>query len=325
MSEQDSTPEPVRRDRAGAGRGRSRGNAEGAAPQATPPAVPVASDHPDRWGRVDDDGTVYVEDRRRRARGRVVAGGRAATRASRTSRAGSTTCATEVELLEARLTSGAGDPKHAMPSAQRAARSSSPRPPWSATSTRWPPAWSTCWRAAEAGWRRPRQAERGRARDAVARKEALVDEAEQIAHESTQWKVAGDRLRDDPRRVEDRSGASTARPTTRCGSGSPRPATPSTAAAARTSPSSTAQRGRRKAAKEELVDEAEELVDSDRLGRHRRSLQGADGRVEGRRARAQGGRRRAVAAVPGRAGRVLRARAPRPSRARRRVRGERDS
>ena len=84
---------------------------------ATPQAVPVASDHPDRWGRVDADGTVYVTTADgERAVGSWQAGEPVEGLAHFARRFDD--LRTEVELLVTRLKSGAGDPKHALTSAK---------------------------------------------------------------------------------------------------------------------------------------------------------------------------------------------------------------
>src|SRR5205823_14169753 len=81
-----------------------------------PRAVPLAESNPSRWGRVDDEGNVYV----RTADGERAIG----VWQAGTAEEGLLHFArrfddlrTEVELLETRLSSGAGDPKHAVASA----------------------------------------------------------------------------------------------------------------------------------------------------------------------------------------------------------------
>ena len=115
MSEQDSTPEAVTETTPAvevAAEGGVEETPKETAPQATPPAVPVASDHPDRWGRVDADGTVYVKtEDGERAVGSWQAGEPVEGLAHFARRFDD--LRTEVELLVTRLASGAGDPKHA--------------------------------------------------------------------------------------------------------------------------------------------------------------------------------------------------------------------
>ncbi|MBY8849219.1 DUF349 domain-containing protein, partial [Saccharothrix sp. MB29] len=59
MTEHETTPEAT--GDSGAGAVVVEETRAAAVPVTAPPQVPVASDHPDRWGRVDEDGTVYVK------------------------------------------------------------------------------------------------------------------------------------------------------------------------------------------------------------------------------------------------------------------------
>ena len=86
-------------------------------PAPAAPPVPVASSHPERWGRVDADGTVYVKTADGdRAIGSWQAGEPAEGLAHYARRFDDVR--TEVELLEARLKAGSGDPKHSLTSAK---------------------------------------------------------------------------------------------------------------------------------------------------------------------------------------------------------------
>ncbi|NIH79397.1 DUF349 domain-containing protein [Amycolatopsis viridis] len=155
--------------------------------------VPPAEPHPARWGRVDDEGNVYV----RTADGERAVG---------VWQAGSPEegllhyarrfddLRTEVELLGTRLSSGAGDPKHALATATQL-RDSLPTAAvvgdLGALSARIDQIVAHAETALAAA-----KQEREEARAAaVGRKQALAEEAEQIAAESVQWKAAGDRLR----------------------------------------------------------------------------------------------------------------------------------
>jgi hypothetical protein len=166
-----------------------------AAPAAEPavevPAVP-ASD-PAQWGRVDEDGTVYVRTPEgERAVGSWQAGEPAAGLAHYGRRYDD--LATEVTLLEARLKAHTGNPSEIRTKAQELAETI----PTAAAvgdldglAARARAMVGTADSAA-AEFR----AEKAAARAAqVARKEALAAEAEQIAAESTSWKAAGDRLK----------------------------------------------------------------------------------------------------------------------------------
>ncbi|HKS48687.1 MAG TPA: DUF349 domain-containing protein [Amycolatopsis sp.] len=155
--------------------------------------VPPAEAHPSRWGRVDDEGNVYVRTPDgERAIGVWQAG---------TPDEGLVHFArrfddlrTEVELLETRLVSGAGDPKHALASATQLRNGLADAAvvgDLEALGARLDQVIAH----AESALVVAKQ-EREEARSAaIARKRSLVEEAENIAAESTQWKSAGDRLR----------------------------------------------------------------------------------------------------------------------------------
>ncbi|WP_103351557.1 DUF349 domain-containing protein [Amycolatopsis sp. CA-128772] len=157
------------------------------------PPVPPAEPTPATWGRIDDEGTVYV----------ITAEGE---RAVGVWQAGSPDeglvhyarrfddVRTEVELLETRLISGAGDPKHALSSATQI-RDGLPESALvgdlAALAARLEYVIGHAEKALASA-----KAEREEARAAaIARKQELAEEAEKIAAESTQWKAAGDRLR----------------------------------------------------------------------------------------------------------------------------------
>ena len=159
---------------------------------AAPPVETIVSD-PTRWGRVDDDGTVYVRTADgERAVGSWQAGEAEAGLAHYGRRYDD--LATEVSLLEARLKAHTGNPAEIKKKAQELAESV----PTAAAvgdleglAARARAMVETA-EAATAEFR----AEKAAARAAqVARKEALAAEAEQIAAESTSWKASGDRLK----------------------------------------------------------------------------------------------------------------------------------
>jgi Domain of Unknown Function (DUF349) len=169
---------------------------EPAAPPAEntpPPPVPEASAHPERWGRVDDDGTVFVRTADgERAVGSWQAGDPSEGLAHYARRFDD--IRTEVELLEARLASGSGDPKHTLSSARHIKEGLAEAAAVGdliALDARVDHVLARAARALEAA---KHAREEARARS-VARKQELVEEAERIAEESTQWKAAGDRLR----------------------------------------------------------------------------------------------------------------------------------
>lgn len=160
---------------------------------ATP--VPAAEPHPSRWGRVDDEGTVYVRTEGgegERAVGMWQAG---------TAEEGLVHYArrfddlrTEVELLETRLRSGAGDPKQALSTATQLRENLATAAvvgDLAALGARIDQVITHAERA-----QAELKQEREQAREAaIERKQELAAEAENIAAESTQWKAAGDRLR----------------------------------------------------------------------------------------------------------------------------------
>lgn len=185
MSEQDTPPSGVANQ---AERGPGRGAADSPAP-----AVPAASPTPRNWGRVGDDGTVYVTtDGGERAVGSWQAGDTDEGLALFARKFDD--LLTEVELLETRLSTHAGEPKQTLTSAKHI-RESLPEAAvvgdLAALSARADHLVAQAERALEAA-----KAEKEKARaNAVARKEALVVEAEQIGAEATHWKNSGDRLR----------------------------------------------------------------------------------------------------------------------------------
>jgi hypothetical protein len=139
------------------------------------------------WGRIDDDGTVYVRTADgERAIGSWQAGDRAAGLAFYQRRYDD--LATEIALLEKRLESGAGNPAHTRSSAQ-ALREQLPTA--AAIGARLDAVLAA---AEEKAGVAAAAREQARA-DAIAAKEALIAEAEKIAETSTAWKASGDRLR----------------------------------------------------------------------------------------------------------------------------------
>jgi len=161
-------------------------------PASIAPAAGAVSD-PAQWGRVDEDGTVYVRTADgERAVGSWQAGEPVAGLAHYARRFDD--LATEVSLLEARLKAHTGNPAEIKGKAQALAESI----PTAAAvgdleglAARARAMVGTADSAAAES-----RAEKAAARAAqVARKEALAAEAETIAEESTAWKAAGDRLK----------------------------------------------------------------------------------------------------------------------------------
>lgn len=146
-----------------------------------------------QWGRIADDGTVFVTtaDGEREIgswqAGDAEAGMRFYERRYED-------LATEVDLLEKRLESGSGDPGHTRTHAQemkQALAAAAVIGDLAALERRLDAVIDAASERAKLA-----QAEREQARaDAVAAKEALAAEAEQIAETATSWKASGDRLR----------------------------------------------------------------------------------------------------------------------------------
>ncbi|MDP9241333.1 MAG: DUF349 domain-containing protein [Actinomycetota bacterium] len=146
------------------------------------------------WGRVTDDGTVYV----RTADGERVVGswqaGPPAEGLAHYSRRYDD-LVTEVTLLGQRIESGAADPKATLATIRRL-RESLPTAPVVGDLEGVATQLDTVQAKAED---RLEQAKAQRAiqlQEALARKRALVEEVEALAASSTHWKVAGERLRE---------------------------------------------------------------------------------------------------------------------------------
>lgn len=182
MTHQDTTPKSAAQQPAKS----SSGTTEA-------PAVPTASRRPSRWGRVDADGTVYVTTSAgERAVGSWQAGDSDEGLALFARKFDD--LLTEVELLETRLSTHAGDPKHTLSSAEHlrdGLAEAAVVGDLDALAARVEHLVERSKQGIETA-----KAEKERARaDAVARKEALVAEAEEIGAEATHWKNSGDRLR----------------------------------------------------------------------------------------------------------------------------------
>ncbi|MDF0531476.1 DUF349 domain-containing protein, partial [Tsukamurella sp. 8J] len=148
---------------------------------------------PAKFGRVADDGTVYV----------ITSGGE---RAVGSWQAGESAeglahfarkydeLATEVEVLEERLATGTGDPRKTRAAAQMIAEAL-PTAAVVGDLDELASRVGALLTGAETAIVTATADREKRRAEALARKEALATEAEQIAAESTQWKVAGDRMR----------------------------------------------------------------------------------------------------------------------------------
>jgi Domain of Unknown Function (DUF349) len=174
--------------------GGGRHAAGSAAAPDTPMVVPaVAASDPTSWGRVDDEGTVYVKTA---AGERAVGSWQAGDAASGLAHYGRRydDLATEVSLLEARLAAHTGNPNEIKAKAEELAEqilTSAAVGDLDHLALRARAISSMAETAVAAN-----RAEKAKARAGqIARKETLAAEAEQIAAESTQWKAAGDRLK----------------------------------------------------------------------------------------------------------------------------------
>jgi hypothetical protein len=145
------------------------------------------------WGRIDDDGTVYVRTADgERAIGSWQAGDREAGIAFYQRRYDD--LATEIQLLEKRLESGAGDPASTRTSAA-ALKQQLPTVAAIGDLAALDARLDTVLSAAEEKAGAAAAAREQARAEAVAAKQALVTEAETIAESATSWKAAGDRLR----------------------------------------------------------------------------------------------------------------------------------
>ncbi|GGG08084.1 hypothetical protein GCM10007304_22730 [Rhodococcoides trifolii] len=149
---------------------------------------------PSKFGRVDDDGTAWVNgpDGERQI-GSWQAGDAAEGLAHFGRRYDD--LATEVSLLEARLTSGAGDAKKTRAAASALADTLATAAVIGDLESLKTRLQTIVTSSDEVAAANKEQKERERTEN-TARKEALATEAEQIGNESTQWKTAGDRLRE---------------------------------------------------------------------------------------------------------------------------------
>ena len=167
-------------------------------PQRPSPGVPPAivalpASDPRRFGRVSDDGTVFLITP---AGERVVGSWQAGDPEAAFDHFGRRfdDLATEVALMEARLASGTGDARKIKAAADALAESlptASVLGDVEALAARLAAIGN---QAAETAQSERQQRDEQRAAQ-TARKEALAAEAEELAANSTQWKVAGDRMR----------------------------------------------------------------------------------------------------------------------------------
>ncbi|MEP6695345.1 MAG: DUF349 domain-containing protein [Pseudonocardiales bacterium] len=157
--------------------------------EAGEPADPGAT----QWGRVADDGTVYV----RTVEGERVVGswqaGPPAEGLAHYSRRYDD-LVTEVSLLGQRIESGNGDPK-ATVAATRRLRASLPTAPVVGDLAAVAAQLDSVQAKAEARLADAKAKRAAQVQHTLTRKRELVEEAERLAESSTQWKLAGERIR----------------------------------------------------------------------------------------------------------------------------------
>ncbi len=147
-----------------------------------------------RFGRIDADGTVFVKTA---AGERVVGSWHAGTPEEGLAHFARryADIVTEVDLIETRLASGAADAAHSITSLRRI-RTSLDEAHVVGDLDGLAARVDKLVAAAEERAVEARAARETARAEALARKNTLVEEAEQIAAESSQWKAAGDRLRE---------------------------------------------------------------------------------------------------------------------------------
>lgn len=160
-------------------------------PQATKPAVKT---DPSKFGRVDESGTVFVT---RGGAEREIGSWQAGTPEEGLAHYGQRfdDIVTEVELVESRLAAHPEDATSLRSSAETLRASLADATAigdFDALEARLD---QLIAKTEEAG-ERAKEAKAARRAEAIARKEALAAEAEDLAENSTEWKAAGDRIRD---------------------------------------------------------------------------------------------------------------------------------
>ena len=284
------------------------------------PTHAVPSSDPHRFGRVDPDGTVWlISSAGERTIGSWQAGDTEAAFAHFGRRFDDLD--TEVALMESRLTSGTGDARKIKSAAAALAESlptASVLGDVDALAARLTTIVEHADSAAAAD-----KAKREEHRAAqTARKETLAAEAEELANNATQWKAAGDRLREILEEWRTISGLDR-----KTDDALWKRYSAAREAFNRRRGSHFADLDRERAgarqAKEALCERAEALSDSTDWGPTAGDVPRPAGGVEGRGPRQQGRRRHALAAVQGRPGHLLHRAQRSVRRTRRRVQGER--
>lgn len=178
-------------DRPGKPHPPARPNAEEHGTSGSP--VPRAGEQPSRWGRVDADGVVFVfGPEGEHPVGSWQAGSASEGLAHFARRFDD--LRTEVELLHERVSAGSGDIRQAA-GAARHLRETLQDPAAVGDLAALRARIDEVLEHAEAIQQELEQRRETRRRDAIAKKEELLAEAERIGKHSTQWKADGDRLR----------------------------------------------------------------------------------------------------------------------------------
>ncbi|RVW03542.1 DUF349 domain-containing protein [Rhodococcus spongiicola] len=188
------TPKPGVPKPGGAKPGATRSSSPKPGPAPSHAKPVVAASDPSLFGRVDEDGTVWVKT----AEGeRQIGSWQAGDAAEGLAHFGRRydDLATEVSLLESRLASGTGDAKKTRAAAEALAESLPTAAVIGDIDSLRVRLTAIIEGSVHAEERAKQDREQNRL-EQTARKEALAAEAEQIGAESTQWKVAGDRLRE---------------------------------------------------------------------------------------------------------------------------------
>lgn len=195
-----STPKPGQRPTPGTmpKPGPRPGTQAGSRPTPSPVPKPVAvptppKNNPAEWGRIVEDGTVFV----RTAEGeREIGSWQAGTPEEGLAHYGARfdDLATEVELLEARLTAHPDDAA-AIKESARTVRETLSTAAVIGDLAALDQRLGTIMDHSEIAGEKAREDKERRRAQAVAAKEKLAEEAEELSENSTEWKAAGDRLR----------------------------------------------------------------------------------------------------------------------------------
>ncbi|WP_156228339.1 DUF349 domain-containing protein [Corynebacterium comes] len=195
------TPSPTPSPTPGPRPGPKPGPLPGVGSRPTPsprPAIPSVArpmkNDPAKWGRIDADGTVFV----RTADGeREIGSWQAGTPEEGLAHYGTRfdDLATEVELLETRLAAHPDDANSIQETASQL-RGTLPKASVIGDLEALDRRLASIMEHSEAAGEQAKAERAKRREQAIARKEALAGEAEELAENSTDWKVVGDRMRD---------------------------------------------------------------------------------------------------------------------------------